>query len=211
MGNYSEEVPLGQNYHYFTSKMSYPNPIFAWRSRFSDFLYKAHPDEPVRTVVAKLGKYSGPFHWKNRRFTVAEMKRLQGFPDDYVLAGTEALQMQQIGNSVPPTFAKQLALSVLKSLYNQNVNVDLISEDFEFSFDKQKGHRAKKTRGKTQNYPLFDFPEEVSQESKQSKSKKASSNKQSRVVYPTPKTRQELNDVGNEDTNAFVINVATQK
>lgn len=101
-GHLLEEVPPGQNYHHFTEKMGYPNPIFAWRSRFSDFLYKAHPDEPVRTVVAKLGKYSGPFHWKNRRFTVAEMKRLQGVPDDYVLKGTEARQMQQIGNSVPP-------------------------------------------------------------------------------------------------------------
>ncbi len=50
------------NYHYFTKELGYPQPIFAWRSRFSDFLYKADPNKPTKTIVARLGKYSGPFH-----------------------------------------------------------------------------------------------------------------------------------------------------
>ena len=66
--------------------MGHPEPRFAWRSRFSDFLYKADPEKPVRTIVAKLGAYSGPFHWKNRKFTLEEFKRLQTFPDNYFQA-----------------------------------------------------------------------------------------------------------------------------
>jgi DNA (cytosine-5)-methyltransferase 1 len=85
-GKLLEEVPPGMNYHYFTREMGYPHPIFAWRSRFSDFLYKADPEKPVRTIVAKMGAYSGPFHWKNRKFTLQEFKRLQTFPDHYKIA-----------------------------------------------------------------------------------------------------------------------------
>ena len=46
------EVPPGQNYLFFTAKRGYPNPVFAYRSRFSDFLYKAAPDKPVKTIIA---------------------------------------------------------------------------------------------------------------------------------------------------------------
>ena len=45
--------------------------------KFSDFLYKADPDRPVRTIKAQGGKYTGPFHWESRPFTVDELKRLQ--------------------------------------------------------------------------------------------------------------------------------------
>ncbi len=199
------EVPPGQNYHFFTSKMGYPKPVFAWRSRFSDFLYKAHPDEPVRIVVAKLGKYSGPFHWKNRRFTVAEMKRLQGFPDDYSLEGTKALQMQQLGNSVPPIFAEQLAKSVLKSLFHQQVDVELMSEHFAFSFDKEKGKRAKKTRHKMESYPLFTDMEETTENSNVQKAATPSFVKQTKFVYVSPKVRHHIESQTSEEGNCFTI------
>ena len=155
-GHLLKEIPPGQNYHHFTAEMGYPNPIFAWRSRFSDFLYKADPLEPVRTVVAKLGKYSGPFHWKNRRFTIEEMKRLQSFPDDYTIIGTDSEIKQQIGNSVPPIFAEYLARSVINTIFGAKIEIDLLEKDFKFSFDAAKGLRAKKTRRRRNEMPLFD-------------------------------------------------------
>ena len=85
-GRYSDllaQVPPGLNYSFFTERMGHPKPVFAWRSKFSDFLYKADPDWPVRTVKAFCGKYTGPFHWTNRRFTIRELKRLQTFPDPW--------------------------------------------------------------------------------------------------------------------------------
>jgi len=126
-GHLLDEVPPGLNYSFFTEKMGHPNPIFAWRSKFSDFLYKADPITPIRTLKASGGQYTGPFHWENRHFTIEELKRLQTFPDDYKIIGNRAIASKQIGNSVPPQFARILALSVL----NQFFNVEL---PFEFNY-----------------------------------------------------------------------------
>lgn len=159
-GELLEQIPPGQNYHFFTKEMGNPNPVFAWRSRFSDFLYKADPNSPVRTIVAKMGAYSGPFHWKNRRFTIPELKRLQSFPDNYVITGNEAKIRQQIGNSVPPAFAQVLAMSVLENFFDQDLKIELMNEDFDLSFDKRKSQKAIKTvLKKSVSLPLFDFVE----------------------------------------------------
>lgn len=147
-GKLLEEVPPGMNYHYFTREMGYSNPIFAWRSRFSDFLYKADPEKPVRTIVAKMGAYSGPFHWKNRKFTLQEFKRLQTFPDEYDFFGNLNTALQQLGNSVPPTFAEQLAKAVLQQLFNIPLGLDLLEKDEKLSFDGRKSKKAKVTRTK---------------------------------------------------------------
>lgn len=147
-GKLLEEVPPGHNYHFFTQEMGHPEPRFAWRSRFSDFLYKADPEKPVRTVVAKLGAYSGPFHWKNRKFTLEEFKRLQSFPDDYEFAGGLNRALQQIGNSVPPAFSEQLAKAVLQELFGVPLGVGLIEANDRLSFDQRKSKKAKSTRSK---------------------------------------------------------------
>lgn len=122
-GHLLAQIPPGLNYSFFTEKMGHPNPIFAWRSKFSDFLYKADPETPVRTLKAQGGQYTGPFHWENRPFSVSELKRLQTIPDRYVIVGGRALAMHQIGNSVPPQLSRVLALSIL----NQIFGIDLPS------------------------------------------------------------------------------------
>lgn len=147
-GHLLSEVPAGMNYHYFTKEMGYPKPIFAWRSRFSDFLYKADPNKPVRTIVAQLGAYSGPFHWKNRKFTLPEFKRLQTFPDDYEFAGSLNTVLKQIGNSVPPVFAEKLARAVLQQVFAIDLGINFLDEEEQLSFDSRKSQRAKSTRVK---------------------------------------------------------------
>ena len=79
-GDLLAEIPAGLNYSFFTERMGHPCPLFAWRSKFSDFLYKADPARPVRTINAQGGQYTGPFHWEDRPFTTAELKRLKTFP-----------------------------------------------------------------------------------------------------------------------------------
>lgn len=112
-------VPSGLNYAFFTREMGYPEPIFAWRSKFHDFLYKVDPQSPCRTIKAKPGKFTGPFHWKNRHFTVDELKRLQSFPDDYAIVGNYGKIVEQIGNSVPPLLANVIAVSVREQLIDR--------------------------------------------------------------------------------------------
>lgn len=140
------EVPPGQNYLFFTARRGYPKPIFAYRSRFSDFLYKADPLLPVKTLIAKPGKYTGPLHWDNRYFSVKEYMRLQGFPDGYQFYGSRDDIIRQIGNSVSPKIAYALARSVMKQIFGMGPEVALISSDQQLSFDKRKGQKAQKTR-----------------------------------------------------------------
>jgi len=148
-GKYSHLLPLvppGQNYLFFTAKRGYPKPIFAYRSRFSDFLYKADPESPVKTIIASPGKYTGPLHWENRYFSVKEYMRLQGFPDDFKLSGQRADKIRQIGNSVSPYVAYQMALAIAEQIFEIETGVRLISKEKNLSFDKRKSIKAKKTR-----------------------------------------------------------------
>ena len=64
-------------------------------------------DRPAPTV----GTQSGSQWIVNDaiRLTIAELARLQDFPDDYVWCGTKTDQARQIGNAVPPTMARVLA------------------------------------------------------------------------------------------------------
>lgn len=139
-------VPPGGNYLFFTAKRGYPEPIFAYRSRFSDFLYKADPNHTIKTLIASPGKYTGPFHWENRCFSIAEYKRLQGFPDDYIFCGTRSEVIKQIGNSVSPKIATALALAIAKQVFGKDVDINLMPPDKQLSFDKRKGQKAKKTK-----------------------------------------------------------------
>jgi DNA (cytosine-5)-methyltransferase 1 len=151
-----EQIPAGLNYSYFTEKMGHPRPLFAWRSKFSDFLYKADSTRPVKTIKAFCGKYTGPFHWDSRRFTEAELKRLQTFPDNYEIKGTAGVIRQQIGNSVPPQLARILALSILDQIFAVRPEIPLprLNANSRLSFRTRKremntlyAERAKKAIG----------------------------------------------------------------
>jgi DNA (cytosine-5)-methyltransferase 1 len=139
-GHLLRAVPPGLNYSFFTAEMGHPEPVFAWRSKFSDLLYKADPQRPTRTIKAHGGQYTGPFSWHNRPFSVAELKRLQTFPDGYCLAGGHRVATQQIGNSVPPQLARILALAVTEQVFDRPspVPLDYMEESETLGFRKRK-------------------------------------------------------------------------
>lgn len=72
-----------------------------------------HREEPVRTLMAHLGKDSySHIHYDKaqaRPISVREAARLQSFPDGFVFCGTMNPALRQIGNAVPPLLAKALA------------------------------------------------------------------------------------------------------
>lgn len=140
------QVPPGENYLFFTAKRGHPTPVFAYRSRFSDFLYKASPSSQIKTLIASPGKYTGPFHWENRCFTVLEYMRLQGFPDEYLFVGDRTDKIKQIGNSVSPKLSYQLAIAIAKQIFGRPYQMDLLLSTSLLSFDSRKGKKAAITK-----------------------------------------------------------------
>jgi DNA (cytosine-5)-methyltransferase 1 len=115
-GHLLPNIPPGENYLFYTSERGHPSPLFRWRSRYWTFLLKLDPKRPATTIQAQPGPYVGPFHWKNRRLRVPELKRLQGFPDGFEFAGSRRSIQVQVGNSVPPPFARVVADSLKRQV-----------------------------------------------------------------------------------------------
>jgi len=140
-----KDIPPGLNYSFYTERMRHPKPIFGWRSKFSDYLYKADPEKPVRTIKAQGGQYTGPFHWNSRTFTLPELKRLQTFPDDYEVIGKRQKVIHQLGNSVPPQLARILALSIMDQIFQGNLpfKIDYMDESYQLGF---RGRKSKLTK-----------------------------------------------------------------
>ena len=156
-------VPNGLNYSFFTAEMGHPEPQFAWRSKFHDLLYKVDPAAPSRTIKASPGKFTGPFHWKNRHFTTAEFKRIQSFPDEYKIVGSDSRILEQIGNSVPPRLAYTVALSLREQIFDSRgtIKLPLRPEGFVSTFRQRQRERTKKFKviaaeAIRQQYPRHD-------------------------------------------------------
>ena len=111
-GHLLPEIPPGGNYLHYTTEKGHPEPLFKWRSRYWTFLLKLDPNRPAPTLQGQPGPYVGPFHWENRRLRVPELKRLQGFPDDYEITGTRRAVQLQVGNSVPPPLGAIVAQAI---------------------------------------------------------------------------------------------------
>jgi DNA (cytosine-5)-methyltransferase 1 len=115
-GHLLPDIPPGGNYLFYTEHERHPHPLFRWRSRYWTFLLKLDPERPSPTLQGQPGPYVGPFHWENRRLRVPELLRLQGFPDEYVIAGTRREVQLQVGNSVPPTLGRVVAEAIRDQL-----------------------------------------------------------------------------------------------
>lgn len=144
-GHLLNDIPPGLNYSFYTERMGHPTPFFGWRSKFSDYLYKAAPETPVRTIKAQGGQYTGPFHWDSRTFTLEELKRLQTFPDNYEVIGKRQKAIHQLGNSVPPQLGRILALSILEQVFNESlpVEIEVIPDSFKLTFRTRKSALTK--------------------------------------------------------------------
>ncbi len=115
------DIPPGMNYLFYTRRMGHPKPLFRWRSKFWPFLLKLDPDKPSSTIQARPGPCVGPFHWRNRRLTIAEIKRLQTIPDNWSVSGTHepayaSPAWRQIGEAVPPLLMENVGNTLRETL-----------------------------------------------------------------------------------------------
>src|SRR5690606_1952074 len=82
-------------------------------------LVRPHPDGPSPCVTASgggaggagvAGSTAGVTHpTERRKFSIAELRRICGFPDDFVLTGTYAQQWERLGRAVPPVMMRHIA------------------------------------------------------------------------------------------------------
>jgi site-specific DNA-cytosine methylase len=78
------------------------------------------PDAPCGTVTtASPGNDLGvPSSVGRRKFTIAELKRICAFPDDFILMGSYAQQWARLGNAVPPIMMKMIAESIRDHIFH---------------------------------------------------------------------------------------------
>lgn len=85
-----------------------------WGYRQGTFI--ADKNLPARTVTGSASQDWVRHKGVLRRLTFNEIKRLQGFPDDWIVEGTKAQQYKQIGNAVPSIFGEMLGHIILRHL-----------------------------------------------------------------------------------------------
>lgn len=104
-------IPEGQNYLWHTDRGG-GAPLFGWRTRYWSFLLKLAKNQPSWTIQAQPGPATGPFHWRNRKLSVAELARLQTLPDDLIFDCARGDAQRLIGNAVPSLLAEALAREI---------------------------------------------------------------------------------------------------
>lgn len=56
---------------------------------------------------------------EKRKFTIAELKRICAFPDDFVLIGSYAQQWERLGRAVPPVMMQAIAASIRDGIFSK--------------------------------------------------------------------------------------------
>lgn len=84
---------------------------------------QTNPDKPSPTILARGNGGGGvcaiPHYNGKRRLTIRESAAVQTFPDDFYFIGAQNSCYRQIGNAVPPLFAKKLGEELIR-LENAN-------------------------------------------------------------------------------------------
>jgi DNA (cytosine-5)-methyltransferase 1 len=83
-------------------------------------LKKPAADKPSPTVTAAgsgLGAAGVAHPTEIRKFTIAELRRICSFPDDFVLTGTYAQQWERCGRAVPPLMMRAVAVTLRDAIF----------------------------------------------------------------------------------------------
>lgn len=84
------------------------------KGKYLNFI-KPRIDRPCPTVTQTggiTGAASVVHPTERRKFSIAELKRICGFPDDFVLTGTYAQQWERLGRAVPPVMMSHIARTI---------------------------------------------------------------------------------------------------
>jgi DNA (cytosine-5)-methyltransferase 1 len=105
-----EGVAIGREYDHMlegSKSTRYYSLMRTDRDKPSPTVTASGGDRPTGTVVHPT---------ERRKFTIAELKRICAFPDDFQLVGTYKEQWERLGRAVPPIMASAVALGVYDAL-----------------------------------------------------------------------------------------------
>lgn len=83
---------------------------------------KLDPRKPSFTIIvgSEHGGGKGHVHpYEPREVTPRESARIQTFPDNWEFIGSKRNVIRQVGNAVPPIFAAQLCVHILKTVFEE--------------------------------------------------------------------------------------------
>jgi DNA (cytosine-5)-methyltransferase 1 len=98
-------------------------PVCRWKSEHPDFERVASPNAPAPTVQTN-GRSMAAIIVKQgageqRHLTIAELRRICGFPDDFILKGTYGQQWERLGRAVPPPMMRAIAEGLRDHIFDQ--------------------------------------------------------------------------------------------
>ena len=91
---------------------------------------KTHPKRPSNTVTSMFQTgAAGLLHWEGNRFlTIAEVKRLCSFPDEFKMAGSFEQKWARLGNAVMPLQMRAVALAVKENILAKLKNTSKVNQ-----------------------------------------------------------------------------------
>lgn len=85
-------------------------------------VYEIYPeDTPMLVQIKEFMALYGLVDIRMRMLRIPELKRIMGFPDNYVLIGTQGEQKKFIGNAVEVNMARVLCEALVAKLYELNI------------------------------------------------------------------------------------------
>ena len=80
-------------------------------------LCRASMHTPAPTITQCGGSAAGACHpLEDRRFTIAELKRITSIPDDFILTGSYRQRWERLGRMVPPIMMKHIAETIAENI-----------------------------------------------------------------------------------------------
>lgn len=122
----SQTITANRKWHYLMNPQfasaggSVNNPCFTLIARMDKmppYLVEVTPDDSPMTIKIKefMALY-GIIDIKMRMLRIAELKKIMGFPEDYVLIGPQSDQKKFIGNAVEVNMARVLCEAICKEI-----------------------------------------------------------------------------------------------
>jgi len=91
-------------------------PVSGWQDAKDNVGRTISEDEPCPAILSQGRGFNGVIvkgkETVRRKFTIAELKRICAFPDDFILTGSYAQQWERLGNSVPPVMMQHIAVAI---------------------------------------------------------------------------------------------------